>query len=516
MKGAIAAGSESTAAAGAEILEAGGNAVDAAVAACLATSAGEPTLTSLGGAGALLYHPADTGRSVLCDFFADAPGLAADQPVDKDFFAVELDFGPTTQRFHIGAASGAIPGAIPGLCAALERWGSLPLSEVVRPASRMLRQGVNMGHWQARAAKLLEPILLHSATGRRLFQRGDRMVQAGELFQNIELADTLDAMADQGWRAHYDQVIVPAVLEQFGPGGGGLITADDLAAYRVRYRDPLALDYRGVAVRTNPPPATGGRMIALMLALLQSDQLDQLQRGGQRLIHALSRAMAVADSARGGLDDLDQQNIARLRRRYHQLADQPLQAAAAAPSGPGSTTHVSVIDAAGNAAAVTFSYGEGNGYFIGSTGIMMNNLMGEEDLFPDGFHRWPAGERLSTMMSPTLALDSEGGAVAMGSGGANRIRSALVQVISNLFDHQLPAQEAVTAARVHFEQGVLNAEIYDMAHGGQALDQLGAPQVVRFDEPNLFFGGVHLVRRHADGRLEGAGDPRRGGVSLVV
>jgi gamma-glutamyltranspeptidase/glutathione hydrolase len=177
---------------------------------------------------------------------------------------------------------------------------------------------------------------------------------------------------------------------------------------------------------------------------------------------------------------------------------------------------VSVLDAAGNAAAVTFSFGEGNGSIVGDTGIMMNNLMGEADLHPDGFGRTPTGTRLSTMMSPTILLDDDGGITVLGTGGANRIRSAIVQVVSLLVDRRYDAERAVAAPRLHYEDGVLNAEVMEMSDGGKVLEQLGARELVRFDERSLFFGGVHLVRRAGDGTLSGAGDPRRGGTYRKV
>lgn len=513
MRGAIAAGSEHTARAGVEILRAGGNAVDAAVAACFATAAGEPTLTSLAGGGVMLFHSAEQQRTTVCDFFANAPGLGGQRPDELDFFAVELDFGPTTQRFHIGAASAAVPGVIPGLCTALERWGVLPLAEVVAPACRVLRGGVTLGPPQTVLAGLLEPILLHSEKGRRTFAPTGRLIRTGDHFRLPELAETLEQLAATGWREYYRSVLGPAMVEQFGPGAGGLLSAEDLEAYQVHFRDPLETHYRDTAVLTNPPPAVGGRMIAMMLGLLDRQPLSALDLPTR--IHALCRAMRVADEARAA-GALEPSDLPRWAARFDDLASGPLEAGPLPPPGPDSTTHISVVDAAGNAATVTFSYGEGNGSLIGDYGIVMNNLMGEEDLFPAGFHSWEPGRRLETMVSPSLVLTPDGSIVVMGTGGANRIRTALVQVISNVVDHGYPVERVVGAGRVHFESGVLNAETFDMADGGDALERLGAPELVRFEEPNLFFGGVHLVRRRGDGTLEGAGDPRRGGVCMVA
>jgi gamma-glutamyltranspeptidase/glutathione hydrolase len=176
---------------------------------------------------------------------------------------------------------------------------------------------------------------------------------------------------------------------------------------------------------------------------------------------------------------------------------------------------VSVIDRWGNAAGVTFSYGEGNGHIIGDTGIAMNNLMGEEDLFPEGFGGARPGQRLPSMMAPTLLVD-EAGVAVVGTGGANRIRTAILQVVSYLQDFGFEPRRAVDAPRVHFENGVLNAEVFERDDGGAELEQLGAPRLVRFTEPNLFFGGAHVVQRTVQGQVHGAGDRRRGGAHLVV
>jgi gamma-glutamyltranspeptidase/glutathione hydrolase len=219
--------------------------------------------------------------------------------------------------------------------------------------------------------------------------------------------------------------------------------------------------------------------------------------------------MATADEARAqGLGTIA---FERALARFRTLLASPTLPVAPTKAGQPSTTHVSVLDAAGNACAVTFSFGEGNGQLIGDTGIMMNNLMGEADLHPGGFGTSPAGERLSTGMSPTILLDDDGGVTVLGTGGANRIRTAITQVVTFLVDRGYDATRAVAAPRIHFVAGVLNAEVMEMHDGGEALAKLGAESFLRFEEKNLFFGGVHLVRRAADGTLSGAGDPRRSG-----
>lgn len=519
MRGVIAAGSQPTAEAGAEVLRRGGNAADAAAAACFATSVGEPTLTSLAGGGMMIYRDAATGEVTICDCFSDAPLLKPDEVEGLDFYPKDLDFGPTTQRFMIGAGSAAVPGVIPGLCSVVERWGTMDLADVVAPACRALREGVVLGAYQGRAAKLLEPILTHTESGRSVFHTSaGRMIAAGDTFKLPQLADTLEALTQDDWRRYYDDVMVAKMLAQCSPEHGGLLQQQDFDRFEIRYREPLSLTYRGNVVLSPSPPATGGTMIAMMLQLLDGIDVASLPLFHTEHIRRLSHAMAVANMARSeGHAALTGDRFEHWRRRFEALAAEPhLSTFTAAGGGSNDTTHVSVIDAAGNAAAITFSYGEGNAHIIGDTGIMMNNLMGEEDLFPNGFGSAPPGERLPTMMSPTLMLADNGDITVMGTGGANRIRTAIVQVISMLTDRALPPEAAVAAARVHFESGVLNAETFDMADGGLSLEDLAPQKLVRFSEHNLFFGGVHMVQRLADGTLRGTGDPRRGGACIVV
>jgi gamma-glutamyltranspeptidase/glutathione hydrolase len=461
----------------------------------------------------MIHRDAKTGKVMVCDFFADAPRLLPNEVDLLDFRSVDIDFGPATQRFFIGAGAAAVPGVLPGLCTALERWGSLPLRDVIAPACRFVREGVALGPYQGRAMRMLEKILTDSPAGRQVFTRGGELLRAGDVFFLPELADSLETMATRGWREWYRE-LGGAMLAQYSPAKGGLLTQADLDSYRVIMREPLELVYRDMRVLTNPAPAAGGPMIALMLQLLEDSAFADAAPGSNEHARYLCCAMAAADEARlKGLGGVD---LTTVKQRFGELLRAPALSQPPAAKGPSSTTHVSVIDAQGNAAAVTFSFGEGNGSMVGHTGIMMNNLMGEADLHPAGFGKSPAGERLSTMMSPTLLIDGSGGITVLGTGGANRIRSAIVQVVSLLVDRRYDAERAVAAPRLHYEDGVLNAEVMDMHDSGASLALLGPKELVRFEERNLFFGGVHLVRRSHDGALSGAGDPRRGGAFRKV
>ncbi len=181
----------------------------------------------------------------------------------------------------------------------------------------------------------------------------------------------------------------------------------------------------------------------------------------------------------------------------------------------GSTTHISVIDDEGNAASVTTSNGEGASYVIPGTQIMMNNMLGEEDLNPHGFNQWPVNQRMSSMMAPTMILQAGKPQLVLGSGGSNRIRTAILQVISNILDFGMPLAAAVEAPRIHWEEGVFHLEpgLTDSAAatGLWASDQQGTDRVLQWQQSNMFFGGVHTVGVGAAGGLQGAGDPRRSG-----
>ena len=181
----------------------------------------------------------------------------------------------------------------------------------------------------------------------------------------------------------------------------------------------------------------------------------------------------------------------------------------------GSTTHISVIDEQGNAASVTNSNGEGSSYIIPNTGIMLNNMLGEADLNPLGFHHWPCDRRISSMMSPTIILKKGKPKIVLGSGGSNRIRTAILQVISNLLDYNFSLEEAISQPRVHWENNIFNLEPTDQLEESETLQLPPETEVIFWEESSMFFGGVHGVGFRDDQTLEGFGDPRRSGVGMV-
>ena len=517
-KGAVACGHPATAAAAAEVLEAGGNAFDAALAAMCAATVCEPVLCSLGGGGFLLAQPAE-GPARLYDFFVETPRRR--RPVGEiDFYPILADFGTATQEFHIGLGAMAAPGAIKGLFEVHRDLARLPMARLVEPAVRLARDGVRLRPVDAYIFSVVGPILIARADSRGTYTRPDgTLLGAGDTLRQPDLAASLEALAEEGEALLYQGELGRRLVEACRTAGGQL-SAEDLASYRVERRRPLERRYRGARILTNPPPSSGGILIAFALELLAGRAPGRLRPGSAEHAALLTRVMGLT-------------NRARIESHLHEALSEAEEAAAAArlldptllaayarevsgrPFAQRGTTHVSVADAAGNLAALTLSNGEGCGYVLPDSGIMMNNMLGEEDLNPLGFHRWPKGSRISSMMAPSLAILPDGTVAALGSGGSNRIRTVLLQVLVNLIDFDLPVAEAVEAPRLHFENGVANLEPGFDEDCPSALAAL-AETVKAWPPNNLFFGGVHAVSRDADGRLAAVGDPRRGGMSRVV
>ncbi|MGH6946348.1 MAG: gamma-glutamyltransferase family protein [Kiloniellales bacterium] len=514
-KGAIAAGHPATVAAAAEILADGGNAFDAAAAAFATAAVVEPVLCSLGGGGFLLARKAG-GEALVYDFFVQTPQTK--RPTSEiDFFPIEVDFGTTRQGFHIGLGSIATPGAFLGLEAIAHELGSLPLARLLEPATRWAREGVTLRRSDADLFRIVAPILLARPEGRALFAPAGELLDVGDRLRQPELATALEMLGSEGAAVLHGGALGETLIAASN-ADGGQVTRADLESYRVIKRAPLAQRYRSATLLTNPPPSAGGILIAFALALLEGLPLrGPVESAAHRQV--LMRAMEATNRARVEAALHEGLNEAQESAAAARLLDPALVARYAAevegqPHNSRGTTHISVIDGAGNLASLTLSNGEGCGFLLPGTGIMMNNMLGEEDLSPLGFHRWPEDCRISSMMAPTLLLQDSGAALALGSGGSNRLRTAILQVLINRFDLGLPLKRAVEEPRVHFERGVLGLEA--MSSEPDAALSERAERVELFPGLSVFFGGVHAVERRADGSFEAAGDPRRGGAVQLL
>ena len=485
-RGVVAAGHPLSAEAGARILREGGNAVDAAVAAALASFSLESALTGLGAGGFMIVGGPGIETAVI-DFFVAAPGHGGHE-LTEQLVPVPVHFDEsTTQVFNAGAASCGVPGTAAGLALALERFGSVPMSELADPAAKLAREGAPLNRQQAYVLRILEPIYTATPEAREIYAPEGRILAEGDVFRYPDLGDALERYGAEGAAALCSGEVARRV-EEYVVGRGGTLSVADFEAYRPIVRTPVGASFRGREVLTNPPPSAGGILISYSLALL-----DRMDEDGPEEV---TRAMAAANEAR---DDDFASSLGQEGFAGRFLGDRL-----------GSTTHLAAIDSDGLCASVTCSNGTGSGMVVPGTGIHLNNMLGEEDLNPRGFHQTAPGERISSMMSPTLIIEGDQVRAGLGSAGSNRIRSAVLQTTLNLLAGVDP-QVAVDAPRIHLEAGVLQAE------PGVDEDALGrieraGQEVFRWNQRNLFFGGVQVVTRDPEtGRLDGAGDPRRGG-----
>ena len=496
--GAVACGHPVTADAAADVLKDGGNAFDAVVAAQFAACVCEPILASLAGGGFLLARPA-SGDPVVYDFFVQTP-LARHAPDALDFYDVEVDFGGVRQEFHIGVGAAATPGYVRGLFDIHADLCRLPLARLMQPAIAAARTGIRVTPLQAYMMDTVAPICCANEDVRSVYAGGGKHpLGEGDLLRQPELADSFEALRDEGADVFYAGEIAARLVELCR--AGGQIRREDLASYRTIRRRPLVLRYRGAEIATNPLPSTGGVLVALTLGMLEdTEPATETQR-----IANLAEAMRLTNQARLESDtaaELDPELVARYRDAMRRRAQ--------ARRG---TTHISVADREGNLAAMTVSNGEGCGRFIPGTGIALNNMLGEEDINPGGFHSWTPGTRLASMMAPTF-VEGDDQRLVLGSGGSKRIRSAIVQTIDHLVRAGLSPEAAVTAPRLHVEGGLLNLES-GFSTGTESVLEDAFDEVEHWGRTNLFFGGVHIAGE-CDGHFLAVGDPRRGGTGLVV
>ncbi|MFL5983112.1 MAG: gamma-glutamyltransferase family protein [Gaiellaceae bacterium] len=488
MRGAVAGGHLLTAEAGARVLAAGGNAVDAAVGAALVSWVAESPLTGPGAGGFMLVHRARDRSTRVFDFFTSIPGLG-DEGELGHMDEVLVDFsGDSTQLFHIGGASCAIPGAALGLETAHKMFGRLPWRELFAPAIEHARNGVELNDGQAYLHRILDGMLRHTPEARAVYERDGNSLKRGDMLVQDDLAHTLEVLAEKGAAELYTGELGRAIVEHVR-AGGGCFTHRDFAEYRVIRRRPVRASFCGEDFLSNPPPSRGGVLIAYGLPLLEEFGVGE--PGTAEAIDALARVMreqAGAPAGRGLLRALE------------------LKAAVVTRG----TTHISAVDGQGNAVALTASTGAGSGIVVPGTGIHMNNMIGEFDIS----RKPPAGARLSSGLSPSLVLGNGSPHLVVGSAGSLRLRGAVMQIVVNVVGHGLPVEDALERPRVHLEGDELHCEGGHDPAQLERLEQLGW-NVARWRNRNLYFGGAAAVTLE-DGKLAAGGDPRRGGAGVVV
>jgi gamma-glutamyltranspeptidase/glutathione hydrolase len=518
VRGAVAAGHPLTAEAGARILAEGGNAADACIGAAFMSWIAESPLTGPGAGGFMLVHRASDRSTRLLDFFVATPGLGARSARRTEMESVDIDFsGESTQMFHIGSASCAVPGSVAGLAAAHRRYGTLPWRVLAEPAVEAARDGIELTRPQAYLHAILDLILRHTPEGRRVYGKGGARLGPGDVLRLPDLADTIERLAEHPTDLAHGELAGSVVRHMRETGGP--VTAEDLCRYRVIWRTPARAAYRGHVFESNPPPSSGGVLIGYGLRLL--DRLDGGPPESAAGLQALVDVMREQNRARGGRFTTQLHHGGLVSRL---LSDRSVaaglreieagRAGAREPAPIGGTTHISVVDGDGNAASLSASTGSGSGVIVSGTGIHMNNMLGEYDLNPKGRVLAP-GHRMTSMMAPSIVVHDGEPRLVVGSAGSVRLRGAIMQVVANVIGHGLGVGEAIDRPRVHVDEPHVHCE------GGldpAAMDALEAAgyDVVRWRRRNLFFGGAAAVERRDDGSLAAAGDPRRGGHGVVV
>jgi gamma-glutamyltranspeptidase/glutathione hydrolase len=502
--GSVAAGNKTTVNAAMEILKDGGNAFDAAVCAVFTSMTSEYTLTGACGGGVMLAYPKES-EPIVFDFFVHTPERYSVK--NLEFFRIEIDFGPASQFFYIGKGSVAVPGNTIGLLHIHSRLGSLPLSRILEPAIRTAKSGAIINNAHEYLFKILDPILSHTKTGEILFKPNGKTIKAGERFNNPDFAKYLEQIIVEGSNFLYRGDLTDKIHDYMGDGG--LLTREDLSNYEVIERTPLKTNFNGKTIITNPMPSPGGTLISFALKIIS--QKFPGKEIDNRLLTLVMRLVQTARSQiiskKYKIESLTEILSPSYFKRFSDLFDSEISLKPNKEKpGSGSTTHISIIDSQGNAASVTTTNGEGCGHIIPGTGIMMNNILGEEDLNPDGFHNWETTKRMETMMSPTIVIGDLGPELVLGSGGSNRIRSAITQVILNRFTKNMTLEEAIQAPRIHLEENIIHCE------SGINTAKLNFPwsTIHHWHEKNLFFGGVNAVTP-----TNAVGDTRRSGYGLV-
>jgi gamma-glutamyltranspeptidase/glutathione hydrolase len=455
----VAAGHPATAAAGVEILEHGGTAADAAVAAALASCVAETVMTGLLGGGHAIYLDAARGTVRNLDCFCAVPGLGA-EPREADLVHLQVPFGEELVHYAVGPASCAVPGLPAGLAELWRGHGRLPWARLVEPALRLARAGVPMPPAHAACLEMLAPVLTLDA-GARIYSPGGRLLQAGDRLDQPGLVAALESLAAEGGEGTYRGTIAEALLA-LSDERSGLLTRADLDAYTASWDEPAERSWLAGTLLTREGLSAVPETVARLPVL--------------RGLSAAGRVVALVDALDG-------------------------------TSGPEThTTNLVVVDEEGSACVLTSSLGLGSGDYLPGLDLHLNSMLGETDLIAGPL---VPGERMESMMAPSVVVGPDGPLLAVGAAGGTRLRTALITVAAGILDEGLEPQAAVDRGRVHAAGDVVNAEP-GVDEVGLAALEAGGRQVRRWPARHHYFGGVSLAARAGL-----AADPRRSGAAQV-
>jgi len=500
----IASATNLAAAAGAAVADAGGNAIDAAIGASIASMCTEIGIIAPAGSGFVTVWPGD-GEPIVIDGYAEMPGRGlAPERFGGGAREVEMSYGGHT-RTLVGWGSVATPGAFAAFAEAHRRFGSVEWQSILTPTISILEQGFPV---TGASAEYLDhahrSVFGWDATSHSITHHPDGSpVAEGDVIHIPHLADTLRLIAAEGAAVMYEGELARRMSDAV-LAGGGILTLEDLAAYRVALREPVRFDLDDWEVATNPPPAVGGVVAAAML-LLASD--PPFSGWTPREIDRMARIQRAVLGYRA--DHLD--DYAGRTEAAEQLLEYARESDLSAVAGSQSTVHTSTTDTDGNACAITVSAGYGAGALVPDTGMYLNNSLGEIELTAEGYHSLAPGTRLVSNMAPTVARRPDGSILAIGSPGASRITTAVAQVLLNFLHLGMSLSDAVAHPRLNVES--FNGSVTIAHEPGLDVRSIDGMTARRFPDIAMYFGGVQAAVHDPIAGLYGAADPRRSGAT---
>jgi gamma-glutamyltranspeptidase/glutathione hydrolase len=494
---AVASSTQLAADAGTSVAREGGNAVDAAIAAAWVGTVAEPGICAPGCGGfATVWAPG--ADPVTIDGYIEMPGRGLPpERFGSGTIEVFIEYGGGV-TMHVGHGSVGTPGGPAALALASGRFGCLPWSEILAPAIAIARDGFPL---TAPARHYLEysgeKVFGWHADGRAALHHPDgRLREAGDTIRVERLAESLERLARHGAADFYTGEIGRAIAADMAENGG-LLTMEDLAAYSPIVRRALVGRVAGWTIATNPPPAIGGVTLGAMLGLMGGRPEGPWREDD--VAHLIDVQRRVLGFRRDRVD----------LREDVAAAIEELRAAFTSPS----TVHTSTVDADGLACAITLSAGYGSGVLVPGTGLWMNNCLGEVELNRRGLHAWPVGARLVSNMAPTVARSEAGAVLSIGSPGADRITTAILQAFVNHAYAGMPLAEAIAHPRLHVEATERGPRV--AAEPGIPRPEIDLPWRM-LPGPSMYFGGVGAARWSETDGFAAAADPRRAGGAAIV
>ncbi|WBU56693.1 gamma-glutamyltransferase [Paracoccus sediminicola] len=532
--GMVAAQERVAAEIGRDILEQGGNAIDAGVAVAFALAVTLPRAGNLGGGGFMLVHDAETGETHAIDYREMAPAGAT-----RDMFLDAEGNADSDKSRFTGAAAG-VPGTVAGMKLVLDEYGSMEWADVIAPAIRLAEEGIEVTPDLADSLEALKERLTRYPSAAEIFYKeGGELYRPGDTLVQADLADTLKTIAEQGPEGFYTGEVAEAIVSSVTEAGG-FITTEDMANYEAVQREPIRGTYRGYEIVSMPPPSSGGIHLVQILNALEAYPIGALGANSAQTIHLMAEAMKLAYADRseflGDTDFVDvpidiltsKDYAADMREKIDTNFATPSEQIAPADLAPyesNETTHFSIIDKDGNAVSNTYTinFSYGSGLVAEGTGVLMNNEMDDFSAKPGVPNAYgliggdanavEPGKRPLSSMTPTIVNKDGEVWLVTGSPGGARIITTVLQVIMNMIDHDMNVAEATASPRIHHQwlPDELRIEEGISIDTQRALQGMG--QNISLQE---VMGSTQSVMRDPEsGYLLGASDPRRAGAATV-